>query len=126
MAKASGDTQLEGRMRVLSTKLKTSADRLLWNESLGVFMATTGIEHDRIDLWANAMAGASGFASPTQSDAIFDFFQQHEHEIFFEGQVRQIPSFQQWAVAAGHDPVGHTALDAAGATVVHYQNGGYW
>jgi hypothetical protein len=133
MATASADTVLAARMAAVTAKIKASADALLWNESAGMFMASTGIERDRIDVWANAFAGASGFASAVQSRAIFEFVSQNERGLFFEGQLRQLPAPQQWAVAIGHqdidgkwagNPTGPASV--AGSTVVTYQNGGYW
>eukprot|EP01050_Picozoa_sp_SAG11_P015586 SAG11_NODE_2037_length_3894_cov_3.210277_2_plen_349_part_00 len=133
MATAAADTALATRMAAAAGRIKASADALLWNQSAGVFMASTGIEGDRVDVWANAFAGASGFASAAQSRAIFEFVSRHERGLFFEGQVRQLPAPQQWAVAMGHqnidgmwagNPTGPAS--AAGGTVVTYQNGGYW
>ena len=68
-------------------RIKASVDRILWNDTLGVFMASSALEHDRVDIWANAMAGAIGFASENQSRAIFEFFDSNKDDIFFEGQV---------------------------------------
>ena len=133
MATASADTALASRMAAVTSRIKASADALLWNESAGMFMASTGIEHDRIDVWANAFAGASGFASAVQSRAIFAFVSRHERGLFFEGQLRQLPATQRWAIAMGiqhtdgmwaGNPTGPAS--AAGGTVVTYQNGGYW
>ena len=36
-------------------------------------MASTGIEHDRIDVWGNALAVASGLATPAQAASIFEY-----------------------------------------------------
>lgn len=85
------------------------------------------------DIWANAFAGASGFASKRQSQSIYNYIAEHEDDIFFEGQVRQIPAPEHWDVAMGHqnirgmwagNPTG--MADQAGGTAVMYQNGGYW
>ena len=35
-------------------------------------MASTGAERDQVDVWGNAFAGASGFATPEQAQAIFE------------------------------------------------------
>ena len=110
-------------MAALRTQIKASADRLLWNQTLGVFVASAGgIEHDRVDVWGNAMAGAAGFASAQQSRAIFDFFRAHEDGIFFEGQVRETPCPQHWK-AIGYSATRAAATAEAAATVLAYQNG---
>ena len=56
------------------------------------------------------------------------FFVRHEGEIFFEGQVRQTPGHQHWAIAMGHQHINGpwagnpTGLeDKAGGTVTTYQ-----
>eukprot|EP01047_Picozoa_sp_COSAG01_P001560 COSAG01_NODE_36_length_34092_cov_26.350032_13_plen_177_part_00 len=130
MASANGDTARATRMAAVASTIEVSINTQLWNESAGVFMASTQLEHDRIDVWANAFAGASGFASAVQSRRIFEFVSTHEEELFFEGQLRQLPAPQQWAVAIGHQDVdGEWAgnptgpASAAGGTVVTYQNG---
>ena len=104
---------------------------MLGGAGRGVFLASTGLEHDRVDVWGNAMAGASGFASQEQARAIFNYFARNEGDIFFEGQVRQIPSPQHWDVAMGHQWIGTSGhpssgnptgqADAAGGTAIMYQ-----
>lgn len=84
MATAAGDSPLASRMEAAASQIKRSADALLWNVSAGAFIAATGIESDRIDIWANAFAGSSGFASTAQSQSIFEFVKKHE-------QVRSAP-----------------------------------
>ena len=37
------------------------ANKAFWNDKLGVYMASTGLERNNIDVWGNAMAGAMGF-----------------------------------------------------------------
>ena len=46
-----------------------------------------GIEHGKIDLWANALCGAIGFATKDQAGRIFNFFKTREADIFYEGQA---------------------------------------
>ena len=43
------------------------------SDAEGVFMASTGIEHDRVDVWGNAFAVASGLATPAQSTSIYEY-----------------------------------------------------
>eukprot|EP00040_Diaphanoeca_grandis_P043093 m.266966 g.266966 ORF g.266966 m.266966 type:complete len:535 (-) comp70459_c0_seq1:2-1606(-) len=112
MAEKQGDMALAAQMNAEAKKIQAGATAILWNESLGVFMASTGIEKDRIDVWANALAAATGFTTVPQSAAIFQFFKTREKDIFFEGQVRQIPKPQQWESAITDGTI--------------YQNGGYW
>ena len=54
-------------------------------------MASTGVGKSNIDVWGNGMAGAAGFVGPgsDKAAAIFAFFQDHEDDIFYEGQVRE-------------------------------------
>jgi hypothetical protein len=84
-----------------------------------------------IDVWGNALAGATGFATPEQSVSIFTFFERYESNIFFEGQVREIPDWQQWEAArfvSGDWPplILPSSSASAMATAPVYQNGGYW
>ena len=127
MAEASGDKELARRMAILSDRIRVSANRMLWNVERGVFMASAGgTEEDRVDVWGNAMAGAIGFASKAQSQSIFNFFKANERNIFFEGQVRETPSPDHWDLVGywGNTRPGNQKV--AQATVVEYQNGGYW
>jgi len=114
MANAHGDLQLAERMATLAARIKLAADAKLWDEDAGVFHASTGLEHELVDIWGNAMVGANGFASARQSRAIHAYFVKNEADIFFEGQVREIPKPQQWKqVVPGYEQL-------------MYQNGGYW
>ena len=83
-------------------------------------MASTGLEKTNIDLWGNAMAGAINFANEKQSIQIYNYFKQNENDIFYEGQVREIPFPTQWtdkSIGKSIDPM---------STIRIYQNGGYW
>jgi hypothetical protein len=71
-------------------------------------------------LQGNAAAAACGFATDAQSARIFTYFQSHAAEIFYDGQVRQIPLPMQWL-----DTSSATHTDPE-STVRTYQNGGYW
>ena len=124
MAAAEGDHALATRMAAVRTQIKTGVDRELWNSSSGIFLASTGIESGVVDVWGNALAGASGFASLSQAQSIFDFFKTNENTIFFEGQVRETAGAQHWDMALGH--LSGEVLDTAGGTVITYQNGGFW
>ena len=124
MAATEGDHALATRMATVRTQIKRGVDRELWNSSSGIFLASTGIESGVVDVWGNALAAATGFASLSQTQSIFDFFKRNQNTIFFEGQVRETAGTQHWAMATGHLPSG--AMDAAGGTVVNYQNGGFW
>ena len=85
MAQAQGDTDLATALEAEATKVRASATAKLWNAELGVFMASTVLESDKIDVWANALAGAIGFTTDLQSASIFDFFKTRESDIFYEG-----------------------------------------
>ena len=85
-----------------------------------------GAEEDRVDVWANAMAGAIGFASKAQSQSIFQFYKANEENIFHEGQVRETPSPEHWDLVGYWGNTDPSDQKAAQATVVEYQNGGYW
>ena len=104
MAASAGDSTRAARMEAIAQKIKVGIDAQLWSSERGMFMASTEIENATIDVWANAFAGASGFASEAQARAIYDYFAAHEGDIFFEGQVRQVPAPQHWAVAMGTYP----------------------
>ena len=62
-----------------------------------------------------------------QAKRIASFFVQHEASIFFEGQVREIPKWQQWSQArfvSGEWPplILNSTSAAAKATAEVYQN----
>jgi len=62
----------------------------------------TGFESQNVDIWGNAMAGAMGFASHAQDEAMFAYFEANEKAIFFEGQVRETPFPTQWTDTSTH------------------------
>ena len=120
MAEEYGDLSLKNRLEKEALKIQESASKQLWNDNLGVFMASTGLEKTNIDLWVNAMAGAINFANEKQSIQIYNYFKQNENDIFYEGQVREIPFPTQWtdkSIGKSIDPM---------STIRIYQNGGYW
>ena len=66
------------------------------------------------------MAGAINFANEKQSIQIYNYLKQNENDIFYEGQVREIPFPTQWtdkSIGKSIDPM---------STIRIYQNGGYW
>ena len=97
MASKQGDTATAAKMARQADAVRAAVTKELWNASAGMFMASNGLSSGNIDIWGNAMAGAMGFATEAQSSAIFSFFKRREADIFFEGQVREIPKPQQWA-----------------------------
>eukprot|EP01046_Picozoa_sp_COSAG06_P005331 COSAG06_NODE_237_length_19433_cov_92.613961_19_plen_160_part_00 len=58
MATATGDHKLATTMRGEAERVRSAATKILWNDELGVFMASTGLEKLNVDIWGNAMAGA--------------------------------------------------------------------
>ena len=67
-----------------------------------------------------------GFATEAQSSAIFSFFKRREADIFFEGQVREIPKPQQWAATRWSTEWPETTGDDTDGTDGRiYQNGGF-
>jgi hypothetical protein len=125
MANATGDFALAKRMRATADQVKQSAQKAFWNDELGVFMASTGLESENIDVWGNALAGAMGFPTRSQDARMFAWFSANADKIFFEGQVREIPFPNQWTMRSVVDPRPQSPSDPA-ATVRTYQNGGYW
>ncbi|MEC7291041.1 MAG: hypothetical protein VXW22_13210, partial [Pseudomonadota bacterium] len=75
-----------------------------------------------VDVWGNALAVESGFTSPDQSRSIFEFFSDHQNEIFFEGQVRETPSPAQWDYMHDYQ---HNTYSSNLKSVLSFQNGGY-
>ena len=90
MATATGDHALATTMLAQADKVQKAATKILWNEQLGVFMASTGLERENVDIWGNAMAGAMGFTTPAQDAKMFAYFKANEDKIFYEGQVHEI------------------------------------
>jgi hypothetical protein len=121
MANASGDAATAADMMARAEKVRASASAQLWSGGRGVFMASAGgYEADNVDVWANAFAGASGFATAEESASIAAFLIGQESSLFFEGQLRQVPFPNQWA-----DTSSGRYVDPR-STVRTYQNGGYW
>ncbi len=125
MANATGDRALAARMRATADGVRRAAQKAFWNDELGVFMASTGLESRNVDVWGNALAGAMGFPTPEQDARMFAWFSANEDKIFFEGQVREIPFPHQWTMRSGVDADPQSPSDPA-ATVRIYQNGGFW
>ena len=84
MATATGDTGLATALLAEANKVQAAATKMLWNDQLGVFMASTGLERLNVDIWANAMAGAMGFSTADQDARMFAYFQANEDKIFYE------------------------------------------
>ena len=131
MATVHGDHALAANLTASADAIQLEVNARLWNATAGVYMASNGVDQHNIDVWGNAMAGASGFTTREQSTAIFQFFKTHEADVFYEGQVREIPRGQQWEQArfvSGEDPLvsGVNVSAKAMATARTYQNGGYW
>ena len=129
MAHTAGDESTAQALRDRAAQLKGAADRQLWDASLGVFRASTEVGHTNVDVWANAAAGATGFADAAQAKSIYAYFAANEQDIFYEGQVREIPQPQQWAearfVSGCHEDCANASAVAKASARV-YQNGGYW
>ena len=100
------------QLRRQATHVKAQITKELWNETYGAFVAATELESDRISVWGNALAAASGLASESQSSRIYSLFRDREADIFFEGQVRQVPAPHFWDST-------HTGPHS-------YQDGAYW
>jgi hypothetical protein len=99
-------------LRTQAAHVREQISAELWSDKLGAFVAATELESDRISVWGNAFAGASGLANATQSAAIFSLFKDREADIFWEGQVRQTPAPNFWDST-------HTGPHT-------YQDGAYW
>ena len=74
MADATGDQELARRMVHTAAQVRRAANKAFWNDKLGVYMASTGLERNNIDVWGNAMAGAMGFTTPDQDSKMFQWF----------------------------------------------------
>merc|ERR1712146_241373 len=66
------------------------------------------------------MASAIGFANEEQSLQIFSYFKENIKNIFYEGQVREVPFPTQWSDRSSAKFIDPTS------TVRIYQNGGFW
>ena len=121
MATFAKDPTVSNRMSILEQKLFQNVNKLLWNEKDGVYHASNGgIESDKIDVWGNGMAVAMNFANSVQSKSIFLYYQKNQQNIFYQGQVREIALPNNWM------SVGYGDASIAEATVLEYQNGGFW
>lgn len=103
-AAALGDGAVARQMTAEAARVRRLTNVRLWNASAGVFMASTGMECGNFDVWGNALAAASGFATAAQRAAIFEFFRAREAEIFYEGQVREVPAPSRWSDAPCAQP----------------------
>ncbi len=105
------------QLRRQATHVKAQITKELWNETYGAFVAATELESDRISVWGNALAAASGLASESQSSRIYSLFRDREADIFFEGQARWLPKPQYWnrTVATADSP----------AALNFFRNGGF-
>ena len=126
MATETGDYKLATSMQAEAERVRKAATEILWNDKLGVFMASTGLEKLNVDIWGNAMAGAMGFTTPAQDAKMFKYFQVNEENIFYEGQVREVPFPTQWTDTSTGDGLDPNSPSDPGATRRIYQNGGYW
>ena len=127
MATMQGDNATAVKMAQQAAAVQAAVTKELWNASVGMFMASNGVASQNIDIWGNAMAGATGFATEEQSRAIFSFFKRREADIFYEGQVREIPKPQQWAATRWRTEWNETVGgDNDGTDGRIYQNGGFW
>ena len=123
MATATGDHALATTMLAQADKVQKAATKILWNEQLGVFMASTGLERENVDIWGNAMAGAMGFTTPAQDAKMFAYFKANEDKIFYEGQAREIPFPTQWTDRSTGRGLNPLAPSDPAASLRTYQNG---
>ena len=122
-ARAVSDAETAAEMGALRDSVRAAVNARLWDEEQGIFRASDGLESGNVDVWGNAMAGApGGLATEAQSRRIFKFFAAREADLFYEGQVRQIPFPTQWTSTGSPDG---SRVDPL-MTVRSYQNGGFW
>jgi hypothetical protein len=86
---------------------------LLWNDTVGMFMPSSGNNAHLTDVWGSALAVDSGAVTGERAARIVAWFGAHWAEVVQDGQVRHLPLGQHWA--------GHLFWEYD-----VYQNGGYW
>jgi hypothetical protein len=86
---------------------------LLWNDTVGMFMPSSGNNAHLTDVWGSALAVDSGAVTGERAARIVEWFGAHWAEVVQDGQVRHLPLGQHWA--------GHVFWEYD-----VYQNGGYW
>jgi len=114
---AAGNASAAASMRALKAGVEANFSASFWNERIGMFMAATGIESDRVDVWGSAYASLVGLATPAQASRVVAFLVANEASIFYAGQVREIPLPGAWDKlfnGCGYPNPGE------------YQNGGFW
>jgi hypothetical protein len=97
--------------RAAADALAPAIRRVCWDESVGLFRASTGRSREP-DLWGSAFAVHLGVATDEQSRRIAQYFKDHYAEVVQRGQLRHLPAGVFW----------EKSLAGRG----DYQNGGYW
>ena len=113
-----GNASAANRFRLKASQVEANFSSAFWNETYGMFMATTGLESDRIDVWGSAYAALAGLALPEQARRVANFLATNRSQIFFAGQTRQLPAPQVWS----REFPGESKWFGPG----RYQDGGYW
>ena len=110
-----GNASMSGRFHLKASHIEANFSSTFWSEEHGMFMATNGLESDRIDVWGSAYAALVGLALPEQARRVANFLATNKSQVFFAGQTRMLPAPQVWSGEFPREP-------GPG----RYQDGGYW
>lgn len=99
--------------RTEATRATQSVRTVFWDDTIGLFRATTGDCHVP-DIWGSAFAVRLGVARGNQTHQIARYFKNHYDELTLHGQVRHTPGFMDWN--------GKKTPTNSGK----YQSGGFW
>ena len=121
LAKAFGDAgnaSMAKRFQLHASHVEANFSSSFWSDKHGMFMATNGLESDRIDVWGSAYAALAGLALPEQASRIASFLAANRAKIFYAGQTRMLPEGAVWS----REFPGEQKWFGPG----RYQDGGYW
>ena len=109
-----GDRAADARSwRQEAERISASVRRIFWDESAGLFHATTRTCNVP-DIWGSAFAVWLDVATKEQAQRIALYFKEHYDELVLHGQLRHTPGFLDW----------NGQRTAANSGV--YQSGGFW
>jgi len=114
-----GNNTMASRFQTYAERVKKRIDETFWNEGLGMYMSDTGDDpnpnpnpnpnwlgmymsdtgddSDKVDIWGSAYAAKVGVSNKAQAGKVASYLAQNQENIFWKGQIRELPEPVTWA-----------------------------
>ena len=94
----------------------------LWDDEVGMFRPSSGINANRTDVWGSALAVDTGAVTGERAARIVAWFGQHWSSVVQDGQIRHLPAIGDESGM----PAGQYWPNTTTWQFGTYANGGYW